>query len=182
MFQETPFVSEQVQCQHTVYNIFTVFVHYFRKRKTCFLLCVNTGVSSVGVECRAMNSLENHLNETQISVLRSAINRIIPPDDFPSGWDAGVGNFFAQLLTTETQYLFAYQQGLNQIEAEAFMMFSSEFASLDPEKQDILLARSETDFFNLLVSLTMEGFYSDPGNGGNKDGIAWKMIGFEVTA
>ena len=62
------------------------------------------------------------------------------------------------------------------------MMFSSEFASLDPEKQDILLARAETDFFNLLVSQTMEGFYSDPGNGGNKDGIAWKMIGFEVTA
>ena len=130
----------------------------------------------------AMNLLEIHLNTIQISVLRSAINRIIPADDFPSGWDAGVGNFFAQLLTTETQYLFAYQQGLNQIEAEAFLMFRSEFAALEPEQQDILLARTEADFFNLLVSQTMEGFYSDPGNGGNKDRIAWKMIGFEVTA
>ena len=130
----------------------------------------------------AMNLLENHLNTIQISVLRSAINRIIPADDFPSGWDAGVGNFFAQLLTTETQYLFAYQQGLNQIEAEAFLMFRSEFAALEPEQQDILLARTEADFFNLLVSQTMEGFYSDPGNGGNKDRIAWKMIGFKVTA
>ena len=130
----------------------------------------------------AMNLLENHLNTIQISVLRSAINRIIPADDFPSGWDAGVGNFFAQLLTTETQYLFAYQQGLNQIEAEAFLMFRSEFAALESERQDILLARTEADFFNLLVSQTMEGFYSDPGNGGNKDSIAWKMIGFEVTA
>ena len=130
----------------------------------------------------AMNLLENHLNTIQISVLRSAINRIIPADDFPSGWDAGVGNFFAQLLTIETQYLFAYQQGLNQIEAEAFLMFRSEFAALEPEQQDILLSRTEADFFNLLVSQTMEGFYSDPGNGGNKDGIAWKMIGFEVTA
>ena len=130
----------------------------------------------------AMNLLEIHLNTIQISVLRSAINRIIPADDFPSGWDAGVGNFFAQLLTTETQYLFAYQQGLNQIEAEAFLMFRSEFAALEPEQQDILLARTEADFFNLLVSQTMEGFYSDPGNGGNKDSIAWKMIGSEVTA
>ena len=130
----------------------------------------------------AMNLLEIHLNTIQISVLRSAINRIIPADDFPSGWDAGVGNFFAQLLTTETQYLFAYQQGLNQIEAEAFLMFRSKFAALEPEQQDILLARTEADFFNLLVSQTMEGFYSDPGNGGNKDRIAWKMIGFEVTA
>ncbi len=150
--------------------------------KTCFLLGVNTGVSLIGVEWPAMNLLENHLNTIQISVLRSAINRIIPPNDFPSGWDAGAGNFLAQLLTTETQYLFTYQQGLNQIEAEAFLMFRLEFAALEPEQQDLLLVRTEKDFFNLLVSQTMEGFYSDPGNGGNKEGIAWKMIGFEVTA
>ena len=24
----------------------------------------------------------------------------------------------------------------------------------------------------------MEGYYADPGNGGNRDGIAWQMIGF----
>jgi hypothetical protein len=31
------------------------------------------------------------------------------------------------------------------------------------------------------VEHSAEGFYSDPGNGGNRDNIAWKMIGFEVT-
>jgi gluconate 2-dehydrogenase gamma chain len=33
----------------------------------------------------------------------------------------------------------------------------------------------------MLVNHTMEGFYSDPGNGGNRDAVSWKMIGFEVT-
>jgi gluconate 2-dehydrogenase gamma chain len=28
------------------------------------------------------------------------------------------------------------------------------------------------------VTLTIEGFYSDPGNGGNRDAVAWRMIGF----
>ena len=33
-------------------------------------------------------------------------------------------------------------------------------------------------FFNQLLSLTMAGFFSDPIYGGNRDKIAWKMIGF----
>jgi hypothetical protein len=26
----------------------------------------------------------------------------------------------------------------------------------------------------------MEGFYGDPGNGGNRNAVSWHMIGFEV--
>jgi gluconate 2-dehydrogenase gamma chain len=33
-------------------------------------------------------------------------------------------------------------------------------------------------FFDSLLSLTIEGFFSDPVYGGNKDMMAWKMIGF----
>lgn len=123
----------------------------------------------------AMNSLDNYLSETQISVLRAAVNRIIPADDFPGGWDAGAADFFAQLLTTEPQFLFAYQQGLAFPQAEVFI-------SASPDKQDTLLTRFDAIFLSLLVSQTMESFYADPSNGGNKDQTAWKMIGFEVTA
>ena len=35
-------------------------------------------------------------------------------------------------------------------------------------------------FFQTAVEHAMEGFYSDPGNGGNHDGVSWRMIGFEV--
>jgi hypothetical protein len=35
-------------------------------------------------------------------------------------------------------------------------------------------------FFRRLVEHSMEGFYGDPGNGGNKNGAAWDMIGFRV--
>jgi gluconate 2-dehydrogenase gamma chain len=33
-------------------------------------------------------------------------------------------------------------------------------------------------FFERLLSLTMEGFFADPIYGGNRDKVAWKMIGF----
>jgi gluconate 2-dehydrogenase gamma chain len=33
-------------------------------------------------------------------------------------------------------------------------------------------------FFERLLSLTMEGFFTDPIYGGNRDKVAWKMIGF----
>lgn len=34
------------------------------------------------------------------------------------------------------------------------------------------------NFFGLLLQLTIEGYFADPMYGGNKDGAAWKMIGF----
>ena len=33
-------------------------------------------------------------------------------------------------------------------------------------------------FFDQLYQITMEGFFADPIYGGNKDKVAWKMIGF----
>lgn len=33
-------------------------------------------------------------------------------------------------------------------------------------------------FFDQLLQLTMEGFFADPMYGGNRDKVAWKMIGF----
>ncbi|HEY9237475.1 MAG TPA: gluconate 2-dehydrogenase subunit 3 family protein, partial [Burkholderiaceae bacterium] len=34
------------------------------------------------------------------------------------------------------------------------------------------------DFFTFLLQNTKEGYFSDPIHGGNKNAVAWKMIGF----
>jgi len=34
------------------------------------------------------------------------------------------------------------------------------------------------EYFNLLLNAAMEGFFSDPLYGGNKDKASWKMVGF----
>jgi gluconate 2-dehydrogenase gamma chain len=37
---------------------------------------------------------------------------------------------------------------------------------------------SSKDFFETLLTLTMEGFFADPIHGGNRDCASWKMIGY----
>lgn len=134
------------------------------------------------------------LTHIQRQTLRAAVDRIIPADDFPGGWDAGVGDFFALLLAREPQFLPAYRSGLDALEAEAQAASGAAFAGLPPDAQDALLARVEAGevaacwpldpgtFFRLLAEQTTEGFYADPGNGGNRNGVGWDMIGYRVTA
>jgi gluconate 2-dehydrogenase gamma chain len=33
-------------------------------------------------------------------------------------------------------------------------------------------------FFDVLLKMTIEGFFSDPVYGGNRDMVAWRMVGF----
>ena len=134
------------------------------------------------------------LDAPQIETLRAAVDRILPADDAPSGWEAGLGDFFAHLLTRESRFLFPTRAGLDALDAEAREAGGPSFAALTPAAQDALLSRVEAgdvradwpfdapDFFRRLVSQAMEGFYADPGNGGNKGGAAWKMVGYRVTA
>jgi len=63
------------------------------------------------------------------------------------------------------------------------------FPTMSSEQQDAYLARLETGgmdlggvpsnvFFEHLWECTIEGFFSDPVYGGNRDMVAWRMIGF----
>ncbi len=122
------------------------------------------------------------LNERQVEILHTLVNCIVPADDYPNGWDAGVGEYLARLLTREPRFLLTYQMGLDAIEAQ-----SPGFCLQPADTQNALLTRLEQDsvrgaFFRLLVAHVMEGFYADPGSGGNRGGIAWQMIGYKVTA
>jgi gluconate 2-dehydrogenase gamma chain len=63
------------------------------------------------------------------------------------------------------------------------------FAELDAAAQDEVLKGLDggsiqfadvgaKDFFTFLLQNTKEGYFSDPIHGGNKNAVAWKMIGF----
>lgn len=68
--------------------------------------------------------------------------------------------------------------------------YGKEFDRLTPAQREEALKAMETGkaafdagftsafFFDNFLQLTMEGFFADPMYGGNKDKIAWKMIGF----
>jgi len=120
------------------------------------------------------------------------MNRIIPPDDFPGAWEAGIGDYLARQFERDLQFqLETYRLGLEAVDTESQSFAGTGFADLDTSSQDVILERLETGqvitswavnpakFFHMVIEHVMEGYYSDPGNGGNRDAIAWHMIGFE---
>ncbi len=132
-------------------------------------------------------------SDEQMRTLRSAMDRIVPPDDFPGAWDSGAGDYLLRQLEGDLHpVLPLYREGLDALNVEATALFAAPFAELDAARQDLLLRRIDLGalsprasaalrpFFRALVDHTAEGYYSDPGNGGNRDEVSWKMVGFEI--
>jgi hypothetical protein len=131
------------------------------------------------------------LTDEQQQTLRAAADRIIPPDDYPGAWQSGVGDYLARQFKGDLlSVLDDYRSGLTALEAESIARFHQSFILLSDSQQDRLLKHIEAAevltvwavappvFFNLLVNTTAEGFYSEPEQGGNRNGISWTMIGF----
>src|ERR1700728_1990872 len=66
---------------------------------------------------------------------------------------------------------------------------STPFHEMSPVQQDAYLNSLESGghdldgvpsaiFFDMLLAMSIEGFFADPAYGGNKDMVAWRMIGF----
>jgi hypothetical protein len=50
----------------------------------------------------------------QLATLGALVDRIIPPDDFPSGWEAGVGAYLERQLSRDLQpWIETYRAGLD---------------------------------------------------------------------
>lgn len=130
------------------------------------------------------------LNESEIRTLTCVIDRIVPADDFPSASQADCIEFLLRIIQLENLGSL-YRSGLKGIETEA-TQFGKPYCDLSTEHQDAIIARcmklkkratwsvSPKQFLDVLVRQTVEGYYSDPGNLGNRGGVAWRMVGFEV--
>lgn len=108
--------------------------------------------------------------------------RIIPTDDTPGATEAGVIYFMDNVLgTSRSETLAPMRQGLAELRASARSTYqASAFHQLESAQQDALLTAIETTpFFNTMRYLTIAGMFTLPEYGGNRDGIGWKLIGFE---
>lgn len=120
------------------------------------------------------------------------VDCLIPADDFPGAYDAGVCDYLRKLFETDLRHeaeLFA--TGLENIEREAQARFGESFAHLTSDQQTLTLEAiqngdvlsswriSPQRFFERLVCTTAEGFYSNPEQGGNRGAVSWTMTGFE---
>ena len=123
-------------------------------------------------------------------VLAAALDRVIPEDNYPSATGAGVMDFIEGTAGSFGATWPLLLSGLDDLEAEAKSYNGGGFALLPPDQQDQVLASLEhgevrttwqvdpAEFFSALVTIAADGFYADPGNGGNRDAISWSMAGY----
>lgn len=70
-------------------------------------------------------------------------------------------------------------RGWQEVYADGLAVLGDDFASRPPDEQDARLAApAAAELRALLFTHTCEGLYGDPVYGGNRDGVAWRAIGF----
>ena len=101
-------------------------------------------------------------------------------------WHAGTPQQGYQLPFTPAQL---FRNGIRGFDDDTRRARGKVFAQLSPQDQDAVLhdiEKSDRDFsgvpakvfFDSLLAMTIEGYFSDPVYGGNRGMLAWKMIGF----
>jgi gluconate 2-dehydrogenase gamma chain len=132
----------------------------------------------------------------EAKTLQAVCDRIVPPDQDPGAAWAGAARYIDRQLTGPFRdYSRDYRLGLSAVDRSSAILFGKPFAELTGEEGDRLLAAMEKGeapaeawkavpqktFFNLIVDHTLQGFYGDPRHGGNREGVAWKMLGISPS-
>lgn len=101
-------------------------------------------------------------------------------------WQQGAPTQGYQLPFTPAEL---FRNAVRGINSDLSKRGQAAFSKLSTKEQDAYLTSIQNDnidlngvpsnvFFEALLSLTVEGYFSDPVYGGNRDMVAWKMIGF----
>ena len=101
-------------------------------------------------------------------------------------WQNAKPEFGYQLRFTPAEL---FRNALRSVSDDLRTTNRGALGTLTPEDQDAYLTSLEKGsrdlngvpsniFFESLLAITVEGYFADPAYGGNKDMVAWKMIGF----
>jgi hypothetical protein len=115
--------------------------------------------------------------------IEALTSQIVPSDETPGAREAGVTWFIDRALGSFFAHWHpAFAQGLAGFQAacKSFAPDAASFAALSSARQiEFLHTVERTAFFDQVRLLTLCGMFSSPKYGGNRDGLGWKLIGFE---
>jgi gluconate 2-dehydrogenase alpha chain len=131
------------------------------------------------------------LDASELSTLESVFERLFPAGgEEPGAVEIGAAAYLEGALEgAYRNHLPAYRTGLASLNAAAQADFGSRFANVSWEQQDSLMSRlergtlqgqvdlSQQDFFALMRRHCLEGLFSDPIYGGNRDKSGWRVLG-----
>jgi gluconate 2-dehydrogenase gamma chain len=135
------------------------------------------------------------LTADQSALLEAIVERLVPSDQFgPGGKEAGAAAYIERSLQGGLAGGLAgaaslYSSGLAAVDEYAKSSQGGAFTALPPDKQDAVLADvaankatgfepDSASFFGAVREHTLQGMFSDPIYGGNKNFAGWDLIGY----
>jgi hypothetical protein len=123
------------------------------------------------------------------ATLAAACARILPTDHEPGAAEAGCAGFIDRQLGLPhfDALRRAVERGLEHLDQLAQRAHGRAFAACGPAEQDALLVKLRDErrrglhggqVFGLLLTLTLEGFLSDPRHGGNRGEVGWRFAAY----
>lgn len=126
----------------------------------------------------------------ELKTLEAVTARILPSGNGPGARETGVAGYIVGAL----EHPFSRKlrgpmaAGLERVDAAARRSFGHPFADCSEEQQDEILTALQNRvldapefpahfFFEILITLAIEGFLCDPVHGGNRGGLGWKFLG-----
>jgi len=123
------------------------------------------------------------LTDEEAETLTAICDQIIPADDFPSASQAGVLTFIdLQLRGPYKRHPRTYLLRLRRANLSCRNRFGRAVGGATPQQQlEIVreMDRQDRQFFELVRSHTMQGYYGSPRHGGNRDAVSWRMLGLD---
>jgi len=128
------------------------------------------------------------LSAGERQTLEAFVDRLVPKDELgPGAVECGAANYIdlalADALSAEKG---SFTEGLAMVDAFARQQHGNAFAALTADQKDAILTAMEASnaagfanaraFFNRVRRLTLEGMFSDPYYGGNKNFAGWDLI------
>src|SRR6185436_10351876 len=92
--------------------------------------------------------------------LRAVVDCLIPPDDFPGAYEAGVCDYLERIFQTDlAAQSELFLTGIDGIEAEALERFNKPFANLTPDQKASTLAAIESSDVKTSWSISPSLFF-----------------------
>ena len=127
----------------------------------------------------AQQPSQTALTPAQMKTLVSFIDRLIPTDELGPGAVASGAQIYIDrvLAGPNANEKASFIQGLEAVDANAKRVHGAPLADLSADKRDqVLNEMIDSPFFNRARILTLEGMFSDPYYGGNKNFAGWDLI------
>jgi gluconate 2-dehydrogenase gamma chain len=131
------------------------------------------------------------LTSVESDTLDAVVDRILPSDENgPGAREARATHYIDRALAGfRAADRESYGLGLLAIDEEALLRHGNPFHRLSAAQQDALLQAVEKNeiegfesngsaFFSMVRNHTIEGTFSDPYYGGNRDYVGWDMLGY----